>query len=337
MNHPPLIPQERLELAEAATWLTSAGRILITTHIRPDGDALGSVLALHGLLTTRGVNCTVFFPEEPGRAQSRVLPVDHLTAAISDLAAYDALCVLDCGNPERVTLPVDAALNQFPRILNLDHHPDNQRYGTTNAVISATSTTEALLWMARIADWSISAETATALMFGLVTDCGTFCFNNTQAETFTSAATLLAAGARYREIIDALHFRVSTGTQQLRNLLWQRAAFAFDGQLAWTVLAKEDLKACGVHPQDTENIIDVIRCLDTVEVACLLQPEDGSVRFSLRSRSSGISAGRIARKLGGGGHEAAAGARVDQVTVEEAIQRLLPLVAAELNPPVKST
>ncbi|MDT8390701.1 MAG: DHHA1 domain-containing protein [Lentisphaeria bacterium] len=337
MNHFDLTDRERLDLAAAAAWLATAERLLITTHVRPDGDAVGSVLSLRGLLTDLGCHCAVFFPEEPGGAHRRVLPVEHVTADIADVHAYDALCVLDCGNPERVALPAGITLKAFTRVLNLDHHPDNQRYGTINAVVSATSTTEALLWMARMADWPLSRETATALMFGLVTDCGTFRFGNTTARTFRSAAMLLEAGARYPDIVDALHFRVSAGCQRLRNILWRRATFAFDGKLAWTVLEKGDLEACGVHPQETENIIDVIRCLDTVEVACLLQPEKDAVRFSLRSRSSAISAGRIARRLGGGGHAAAAGASVDHITVEGAVQRLLPLVAAELDLPVSST
>ena len=331
MNLHHLNDQEKSDLEAAACWLDTVGRLLITTHIRPDGDALGSVLSLHGLLTDRGVDCAAFFPEEPGRSHIRVFPDAPLTAAIPDVSLFDAICVLDCGNPERVALPAGASLKRFSRILNVDHHPDNRDYGTVNAVIAATSTTEVLLWMARMADWSLSAESATAMMFGLVTDSGTFRFNNTRSETFTAAADLLAAGARYRDIVDALHFRISVGAQTLRNRLWERAAFAFDGRLAWTVLEKKDLAECGVHPQDSENIIDVIRCLDTVEVACLLQPEGESIRFSLRSRSAGVSAGRIARELGGGGHDAAAGARLDHVSVAEAIQRLLPLVATELN------
>lgn len=331
MNHVHLSAQEKVDLGVAATWLKSAGNLLITTHMRPDGDALGSVLSLLGLLTDQGIGCTAYFPEEPGRTHARILPVDRLSATVPDVNPYDSLCVLDCGNPERVALPDGVSLDHFQRILNVDHHPDNQRYGTVNAVLAATSTTEILLWMAQVAGWPLAPETATALMFGLLTDCGTFRFNNTRAQTFTSAAALLSAGARYRDIVDALHFRVSAGSQKLRTLLWERAAFAFNGKLAWTVLDKNDLVRCGVHPQEIENIIDVIRCLDTVEVACLLQPEPGSIRFSLRSRSADISAGRIARQLGGGGHDAAAGARVSHVSVEEAVELLLPLVDAELN------
>lgn len=322
-----------VDVKSAADWLCQAGHLLLVTHVRPDGDAVGSLIGLHSLLESQGVESVPFMNEPVGSRYSRVVNGDVVKTEVADCGVFDAVCAVDCGNPERLDLPSNCSgLMAFPSVINIDHHPDNRRYGQANLVVpKATATAEILVSLAESGGWPLSAQAANALLLGLVTDCGTFRFANTSAATFESVAKLLRYGADYASLVDALHFRDPPGLAMLRCEILERACFEFDGRLVWSVLEQADLNRHGLNPHDTENLIDVLRSIDSVEIACLLQPEPGYMRYSLRSRGIGVAVGSIARALGGGGHEAAAGARIAGISLDQAVARLKPLAEEALK------
>ncbi len=318
---------------DAAAWFANCRNVLLVTHARPDGDAFGSLAGLSLLLLDRGLPHYAYMGVPTGRRYARLLPEQAINCQPPpDLAVFDALCCLDCATADRLDLPVGlASPAAISKVLVVDHHPDNPRYGSRNLVVpAATSTTEVLLGIAEAGGWHISPAAATALMVGLITDCGAFRFNNTSERAFETAASLMRYGTDYRAIIDALYFRQPPGLLRLQAELLEQAQFEMDGQLAWSVLTPEMVGRHRVEPQETENLIDVLRCIDGVEIACVLQPEADQMRFSLRSRSAGISAGRIAKALGGGGHAAAAGARVAGLDLDQATAQLRHLAQQEL-------
>ncbi|OPZ26172.1 MAG: Bifunctional oligoribonuclease and PAP phosphatase NrnA [Lentisphaerae bacterium ADurb.BinA184] len=159
----------------------------------------------------------------------------------------------------------------------------------------------------------------------MVADTGAFRFSNTTPATLRLAADLRDHGADYPAVMDSLFFQEPLGLLRLGAALLESAELAYGGRLIYAVLKPELLEQFGVQPSETEDIIDVLRRVQGVEIACLIQPEPAHTRFSFRSRSPALSVADLARRLGGGGHHAAAGARIPAVPLPEAKQMLLDL------------
>ena len=310
---------------DVATWLRAHRRLLLITHVRPDGDAFGSVVGLLSGLTSAGFDCQGFlgtplpdryrdiFPRLPGLLESKP----------PDLTAVDAVVCLDTANWQRADLPPGLARDTSLPVCNIDHHPDNTGFGHEHWIApDRTATAQMLTELLDVMGVPVAEATATPLFTGLVTDCGGFRFRNTNAGALRTAADLMERGAAYSAIMNNLFFREPYSKLLLKAHLLENARFAHDNRLLYTVLDEDALEQYGVQPADTENIIDTLRVVDSVDIACLIQPEEGQVRFSFRARSEQARVDRIAHELGGGGHPLAAGARVENISVNEA-ERLL--------------
>ncbi len=314
-----------------ADWIRRRTRqCLLVTHERPDGDALGCLIGLQNALHRQGFNSLAYlssplparyrqlFPNVPGVSIANI-PDDH---------TFDGIICLDCANWQRVDLPAPwQEQHRHLPICNIDHHPDNGRYGEISWIDPDSAATTAMLTeLLQVMHIEIPPESATCFLTGLITDCGAFRFRNSNAATYRTAANLLDAGADNYRIMDTLFAREPYSRLLLKARLVEKAQFAFQNRLVYAVLTPELRDQCGVAPEDTEDVIDAIRIAESAEIACLLQPEDaGVVRFSLRSRSPQYPVGPLARQLGGGGHDMAAGARCAPMTIEQAIQKLLEL------------
>lgn len=309
-------------------WLMARSRVLLTAHERPDGDAFGSLFGLQAALRSLGKEAPVYIRHPVPRKYERLMPAGRevWTSRWPADGCFDGVVCLDVTEEARVDLPDGVTLSQVSdNICVIDHHPDNQRFGTLNWVdpeMAATSQMIAELWCGEALP--IPGEgAATALLTGLVADTGGFRFQNTTPAALRAAALLIEAGADCREIMDAMFMSEPYARRVLEARLLEDAVFCFKGSLVYSILTEELLREVGVDKQDTEGLIDTLKVIEGVDVACLLQPGEGRVRISLRSRRAEFPVNELAHALGGGGHPLAAGAWVENATVTEAVEKLL--------------
>jgi phosphoesterase RecJ-like protein len=247
--------------------------------------------------------------------------------------AIEGLVYVDAATAERAELPpgLNPAAASLVR-LNIDHHADNTRFGDlvwVDATMSATA--QMILRLLPAAAIPLTREVATCLLVGVIMDTGGYRFPNTRAAALRDTAELVEAGADYAATIDSLFFQEPYPRRLLEARILQNATFAHQGRVLYAVVGEDWFRTAGVDPADTEGLIDPLRSVAGVDIACLIQVDGAVVRFSLRSRSAAIPVNLIARALGGGGHAQAAGAKVTGLTLEQAETRLLDLTGKALG------
>jgi phosphoesterase RecJ-like protein len=293
--------------------LRHADKLLLTTHENPDGDALGSLLAMHWILEQLGKDSLMFMsPDEfPLPWEYRDLTFDGLVGSPPDDVDERTVVFLDCGNIDR--MPVDFLQQDGIHILNIDHHHDNTRFGTVNLVVPEASCTAEIVWhLGRDLGAEITRPVADALYLGLVTDTGRFMYENTTAEAHRMAADLIESGVQphevYRRLFEDLPFR--------RLQLLQHALASVErldgGVITVAHLTKPDFEETGALETDAEGIVDHMRAVEGTSVAVLVREllsdgRAGKRKVSLRATDGKVDVSRIARELGGGGHPQAAG------------------------------
>jgi bifunctional oligoribonuclease and PAP phosphatase NrnA len=311
------IRTEEIEAAVTAVVerLGADERFLLTTHEGPDGDALGSLLALHGILTQLGRDSVMFLAEKefPLPVEYRFMPLQEVFHEPPADLADRTVVFLDCGNIDR--MPVDW-LQDGGDILNIDHHHDNTHFGSINLVDdTAACTAEIVFELAGLLGAEITPEIAAALYVGLITDTGMFMYENTDARSHRVAAALIEAGVDVNEIFRRLYERMPEEKLQLLARTLGRVQRHLDGALSVTYVSIDDYEATGADEVLTEGIIDFIRALDGTAVAAVVRdkPNAGGEarKASLRSTDGHVDVSEIARKMGGGGHRRAAGFSTD--------------------------
>jgi len=315
--------------------LRAGDRFLLTTHEGPDGDALGSLLALHGILTQLGKDSVMFLAEKefPLPVEYRFMPLQEVFhEAPADLTDRTVV-FLDCGNIDR--MPVDW-LQDGTEILNIDHHHDNTLFGQINLVdATAACTAEIIFDIAAELGGELTPEIASALYVGLITDTGMFMYENTDARSHRVAAALIEAGVEVNEIYRRLYERVPAEKLRLLSRSIERIERRLEGALATTYVSAQDYEATGADEVLTEGIIDFVRALEGTRVAAVIRdkPNNGSGaarKASLRSADGSVDVSEIARKMGGGGHRRAAGFSTDQ-SYEEIVEFLQSETSAQLG------
>jgi len=316
-----------------ARWLQPRQKILIAAHERPDGDAYGSVYAMLRSLQAQGYVCQAYFAASLPAQYTQLLPAlaEIVVGNTVDLD-FDGLICLDTTGYERLQLPTAARAyveSANVSVCNIDHHPDNARFGDLFWIVAdRAATAQALAELFAHLHYHVDAETAGALLIGLIMDTGGFRFANTTAQVLAQAAQLTAAGADLHRIMDQMFFRKSYNLQLLEGKILEQASFACNNQVLYAVLSPELLAQCGVQSSETEGLIDRLRSVDGVEITALLQPQaDGEVRISLRGRSHAYPVNEIAHAFDGGGHRLAAGARITGLTLQQITRKLLQLAA----------
>jgi bifunctional oligoribonuclease and PAP phosphatase NrnA len=314
--------------------LRSDERFLLTTHEGPDGDALGSLLGLHGVLGQLGKDSVMFLAEKefPLPVEYRFMPLQEVFHEPPVDLADRTVVFLDCGNIDR--MPVEW-LQGGGDILNVDHHHDNTRFGAINLVDdTASCTAEIVLELASLLDAELTPEIATALYVGLITDTGMFMYENADARSHRVAATLIEAGVDVNEVFRRLYERMPTEKLRLLARSLDRVERHLGGALSMTYVSAEDYAATGADEVLTEGIIDHIRALEGTAVAAVVRdkPNGGGAarKASLRSTDGSVDVSEIARKMGGGGHRRAAGFSSD-LSYDELVEFLQAETAARLG------
>jgi phosphoesterase RecJ-like protein len=337
MSEAPAAVAQRTDatLAEVAEEIKAADRFLLTTHEGPDGDALGSLLATHKLLQQLGKDSVMFLAakEFPLPVEYRFLPLEEVFHE-PPVDLVDRLVVfLDCGNIDR--MPVDFLRRDDARILNIDHHHDNTRFGNVNLVDTRASCTAEILYrLVRPLGAEITPDIATALYVALVTDTGRFMYENTGPDSHRMAAELIEAGVDVHDIYRRLYERVPIEKLHLVARAVERIQRLDECRLAVTYISAEDYLETGANESLTEGIIDHVRALEGAEVAAMVRDKsDGGAyarKVSLRSATGTVDVSAIAQRHGGGGHPRAAGFSTD-LSYDELLKVLCTEVKAELG------
>lgn len=294
--------EDATSVAEAILQHTSC---LIATHINPEGDAIGSMLALALALEQRGM--TVCCYDRDGVPENnRFLPTwervsRELPAIIPPLVIYvDADRLERCGLSLE-TLPGAIA---FARIDH--HHSEAVNPGLAIVDPLAAATGELVFDLLPLLGATLTPEIATCLHTALVVDTGRFSYTNTTPNTLRVAANLIEGGADFPTIIDWIWGRTKFAAAKLTGIALAGLQLSADGRIAWAQLREEDFRAAGAQADDTEEIIDSIRGIRGAGVAILFSEKQGDVRLSMRSNGE-VDVAKIARSFGGGGHVKAAG------------------------------
>jgi|GEM_PF-217874 len=330
-----------ISIPEAAKLLLEHDRILILTHERPDGDAFGSALGMQGFLRDCcGKHAETYLPSPPASRYSTLIGPSKETLCPAELANYDLILLLDCANRERIaagplvdgkTLPdLDT-----PPMLNVDHHAGNNIDARWNLVIphaAAASQIAAEIAFEFADRCKIERHPATLWLLGILTDTGAFRFTNTVGHTLRVAAKLLDLGADLESVVNASYFSKPLNQQQFEvELLETQEKLALDGQYVYAYIPDELFRKHQFDMRDGEGLIDLLREVAGTRVAALFYQKGDAFKVSLRSKDLRCPVGPLARSLGGGGHEMAAGITLSGMTHEEVERLLLEKVAALLK------
>jgi len=288
--------------------LGSAKHPVLLTHLRPDGDAFGSLLGLGHALRDRGTNPKLFV--EGGMIDMyRFLPGSDLVQDLPDaMPETDCLVALDTSTRERLGQKTVSWIR--PIDIVIDHHISNPGYGSANLIApEIPSTTGVLFKLFASAGWKISPLAATCLFTGLTTDTGSFRYRGTNAETLHIAAKLVELGADPSEIAKQCYLSISHERHALKRLVSNTLSLKDNKKSAFLTILPDFYSKSGAKSEDTEGIIEEVSSIQGVEVGSLFEfSQDGGLRVSLRSKGR-VDVNAIASCFGGGGHKAAAGIR----------------------------
>ena len=323
------------EIERVAAELRERDRFILTAHEGPDGDALGSLLGMHHLLTQLGKDSVMFMAakEFPLPIEYRFLPLEEVFHEPPADMADRTVIFLDCGNIDR--MPVDFLTNGDNFTINVDHHHDNTRFGDVNLVdTEASCTAEIVYELVGLLGATVTAEMAAALYVGLVTDTGKFMYENVNARTHRIAADLIDAGVEVDETYRRLYEHVPMEKLRLVSRALDKIESHCDGRLVLTYITEADYEASGAGAEMTEGIIDHLRSIEGVQVAALIRDQGSRGRaarkVSLRSSDGDADVSAIARVNGGGGHKRAAGFSTD-LEFEQLVEFLAGEVRSQLG------
>ncbi len=310
-------------------------RFLLTSHIRPDCDALGSELALAGLLDALGkevliVNGQATPPNLAFVDPDRRIRTLGLDIQQDDLADIDVIIILDTSAWAQLGPMSDVIRNTRAKKIVLDHHVsaddlDAEPFKDTQAEATGRLVQQA----ARHLNVPLTAEIATALFAAIATDTGWFRFSSTTSETYQAVAELMDAGARPDQIYAQLYEQDTMGRVRLRGMILSRVESELEGRLVHTYVLRGDFEETGALPSDTEDVINMTLAIAGTEVAVIFVEQlSGGFKLSFRSRCA-VDCSRLAEHFGGGGHKAAAGAFVPG-TFDQVQPQVLDVVRAAM-------
>jgi phosphoesterase RecJ-like protein len=311
------------KFAEIGRVLREHDKFAVLSHVRPDGDALGSTLALALSLKELGKEVRAWNEEGMLEKYDFLARAELLTQPPSEPEDFDVVVALDTAVQNRLGATT-AAVRRAKLWINIDHHPSNPRYGDLVYIDpTAPATGQILFEFLTNQKLPITLEIAENLYAAISTDTGSFQYPNTTVRTFEIAAELVRCGVDVGRISQLLYENFPRRRIELLRELLGTMQFACDGKLAWFSLSQAAALALGVLPEDNEGLIDHLRATRGVIVAIFFEElPDGKVRVSMRSKNEAVDVCAICTQFGGGGHVLAAGARV-RGTLPEVEKRIV--------------
>lgn len=319
----------RNNFTEIMDIISSRDNFLIFTHENPDGDALGSTCAMLNILQENGKKAKLLIPESLPSKYLKFMPSEGIITSIEkdDLNSNYSYCLcIDLPRPEKAAIGNLKMEDIKIPVADIDHHIDNKGFGTTNLILPEAAAAAEIVYriFEGMPSWKISADSATYLLIGIIMDTGCYRFHNTSPATFDISSKLMQAGARHVDIINELLFSRPLDMIKLEaDIVLNHLKFECGGRFAWAFLADELLAKYNTDIKNIEGLIDLLRAVEGTEVVALVSKRNNLFKFSLRSKNSKYSVGKIARSFGGGGHELAAGGYFDGVTSADEAGKLL--------------
>src|SRR6266568_8811528 len=312
MSLPQTTTTQQADLGAVADALRSHDRFLVTTHENPDGDALGSLLAMTLALRSLGKDAYMFLASQsPLPGEYAFMPLDDLHRDAPDDVGERVLLAVDCANESRLG-PDAEILHAAPFAIDIDHHHDNTRFGNVNLIVAdASSTAEVVRDVLHELGVELTPDIAEALYIALVTDTGRFQYANTTPKALRLAAELVEAGADVHRVFQGVYESVQFAKLKLLARALERAQIYEGGRIVISYLLRTDFAEVGAAEPYSEGIIDYLRAVEGAQMAVLIRepprPSGPARRISLRSSVDELDVSAIARKSGGGGHRQAAG------------------------------
>lgn len=296
------------ELQKIDTLLKKSTRILIIPHKSPDGDTIGSALAMYQVLRTMGKSPEVCCMDDAPPEFSFLPNIDRFRKG-EPLLNYDAYMVLDAGATHLTGFHESHPFlfNKSLEVINIDHHPSNDGYGKYNVVASrAASTTMVLYQMFQELGYPIDRHTATCLLTGIYTDTGSFMHSNTSSEVLRVAGRLLAKGANLRSLSKEVFKTTKISTMRLWGRVLQNIHQNGEA-VTLSVVREKDFKDTGADYSEMTGVVDYVNSVPGAQYSVILTEKEGKVKGSLRTLREEVDVAKIASVYGGGGHTKAAG------------------------------
>ncbi|MFO7558708.1 MAG: bifunctional oligoribonuclease/PAP phosphatase NrnA [Desulfobacterales bacterium] len=299
--------------------LSNSRQILLTSHVRPDGDALGAMISMGLALTALGKHVTLYNEDEVPKTFRFLPSSDTVVQHIDRFAAFDTAVVLDCGSLERVG---DKAtdIGRIPVVINIDHHITNTGFGKYKIVDpSACATSEIVYRVIKQAGITLNRAMAFSIYTGIMTDTGSFRYSNTNREAFAICEEMVGLGVDPNFVASHVSVAYSLSRIKLLNMVLESIEVSDNGKLSIMALTQEMLNKTGSKPEDLGRLINYARQIEDVKVAALIfESQNGctdlpesSHQFHISLRSDGsVDVAGIAAAYGGGGHKSAAGFNV---------------------------
>lgn len=295
-----------------------AARILVAAHERPDGDALGSTLALYHSLTAQGKEVVAYVPDAAPDFFGFMPGIDTIVTTKPDISTFDAVIIADCTSVSRAHL--EDEIKENSNVIVIDHHQGNAEEGNINLVVPQAAATAYILFeLFEALDWPITKDVATSLLTGIFTDTGSFMHDSVTPDLLEIAAALMNKGARLSHIAHETYQKKELPGLKIWGRVLSGITIDDEAGAAVSIVTRKDLDECGATIDDLEGVVSMVNTLPDTKFAMLLvQLEPGKVKGSLRSEPhKGVDVSKIAKRLGGGGHTLAAGFDVTGDIVHE--------------------
>ena len=298
-------------LSAIAAALREHSNLVLLTHEHPDGDAIGSLIGLHRVLSAAGIESKVLIDpsDAPAAEYQFLIPSEGVLESLPEDLATTTLVILDSGNLERSAAGERGAT--AASIINVDHHHDNTRFGSINYVDANASCTAEIVWeIASELEADIDETAAKALYIGLVTDTGRFMYSNTGPAAHQMAADLISRGVETAAMFRRIYEGIPEGRAALLGRALSKLERYADGAVTLVFLTRQDFDECEAIDGWSEGIVDHLRAVEGTKIAGVIrEPSNGpeNRRVSLRAATDDVDVSAIARAGGGGGHPGAAG------------------------------
>jgi phosphoesterase RecJ-like protein len=290
--------------------LSESRTVCVVGHVRPDGDCIGSQLGLALALRDEGKEVTVWNEDPTPDKLAFLDPQKSLQRPVPG-QTFDTVVAVDSASLDRLG-SVAEAVAQRGCLINIDHHASNTRFGDINWVGNRMpSTGEILFRLLRLAGWPITPQIADCLFAAVSTDTGSFQYPSTRPTTFAVAGELVKRGANLAAVCHEVYQSFPLSRARLLRHVYNHFRLTGEDRIAYFWLKQADFARTGATPADAEGLIDHIRAIEPVIIACVFEEMGPDLtRISLRSKDARVDVNRIASQFGGGGHPAAAGARI---------------------------
>ncbi len=312
-----------LQLEQALAFMQEGDSFLVVSHVQPDGDAISSTVAVGWLLEKLGKQVVLVNESElPSRLSflDRFNQIRRFEPSDGEVQ-YNRVIAVDCADWKRMGSVVDCFSDDV-KLLNIDHHPTNDKFGTIHVIDpDAAATAEILYDLIELSRIPLDKECATAIYTGLLTDTGGFRYSNTSSKVMEIASNLLGYGVKGHELADLLLEKMTFGKFKMLKLALNRLSFDENQSIGWLYITQQDMQDLNASSEDLEGIVNYALNVDGVEVGILFkEAEDGSIKASLRSAGKADVAA-VAQLFGGGGHIRASGCRLE-LSMDDAIAAL---------------